>query len=139
MWESGESLANNIKWNGWRIPRGNQNCEPNNACNQNNLEEDCASTCLFHYGWKYNRVCDIRCGDKRPYMCQRPISRRRRPEYVATIDGRGWKWKVYYSHVRMMYHEAEQECGKINATLVGDEDAVDALVSFAALISQKLL
>ena len=125
-WESGESLTKNIKWDGWRRPSGcGENCEPNNARNQNNVEEDCATTC-----WGGNEVCDIRCGDTRPYMCQRPISG---PEYVATIEKR----KVYYSHVRRTYDEARQECDKISATLVGDEEGVDTLVSFAPLNCQK--
>ena len=55
------------------------------------------------------------------------------PKYVATVEKR----KVYYSHVRMTYDEAQQECGKISATLVGDEEGVDALVSFASLTCQK--
>ena len=94
-WESGLRLSND--WKKWK------GGEPNNKNN-----EDCATVC-----WSGKEVCDIRCGDKRPTMCQREIT-------VQTVYHS--PWEIHHSRIRVTYEQAKEKCSNIGARLL-DEHA----------------
>ena len=135
-WNSGRELSGNKDWWGWRKMSGcGSNCEPNNAKNQQDVDEDCAAICHRGYG-----VCDIPCKTKKPFLCQRaPIKQLQKIWEISHSKYTDKYTNIYYSNVRKTYSEAREECDNIGATMIDDEETLKRVVRFAHFSCHKPL